>query len=115
MKCLACSYDNPGTAAFCKGCGAKLDLSVDEIQSAMVETQKDEKKKATEYWLRQTMFLSFLGLVAAITFYVFAGAQETDSYFVPSARGEAALMRIEPKVEIEPQLKPIMFELRKSP
>src|SRR6185437_3678295 len=26
MRCSSCNHDNPGDAAFCEGCGAKLEL-----------------------------------------------------------------------------------------
>ena len=96
MKCLQCEFDNPATATFCKGCGAKLDLSATEIKAALIEKQKGEQKKATEYWLRQSLFLSSVAFVAAMTFFVVTRDAPKDSYYVPAASKKADYIRIQP-------------------
>lgn len=109
MNCLQCGYDNPATGLFCKSCGAKLDLSADEIESALVEKQKGEKKKATEYWMRQSLFLSIVLFVAAMTFYIVTGGAPEGTYFTPSATKGSSSVRLVPTFDIEPSIeKPLL-------
>ena len=109
MNCLQCGYDNPATGLFCKSCGGKLDLSADEIESALVEKQKGEKKKATEFWMQQSLFLSIVLFVAAVTCFIFTGGAPEGTYYTPSATKGASFGKVKPKFDIAPRIeKPLL-------
>lgn len=111
MNCLQCGYDNPATGSFCKSCGAKLDLSADEIESALVEKQKGEKKKATEYWMRQSLFLSIVVFVAALTFFFVTGGAPEGTYYTPSAAKGSSYSKLPPKFDLMPRLQKPLYPL----
>lgn len=115
MKCLTCEFENPGTAAFCKQCGAKLDLTVEEIAASLVANQKIEKKKQTEYWMRQSLFLSAVAFLAAMTFYIFSGGgpEEGAAYYVPAATTKSEYAKLESKFDPSVLSKRPLFTLVK--
>ena len=75
-----------------------MDLTAEEIHDALVEKQKGEKKKAAEYWVRQSLFLSSMIFLGAITFFIFSGGGPTDTYYVPSAAKGSNYIKIHPSV-----------------
>lgn len=111
MKCITCEYDNPATVTFCKGCGGKLDLSAAEIQATMIEKQKGQQEKATEYWLRQSMFLSGCAFVAALTFFIVTMRAPEGSYYVPSASKESRYIEVKPGFNSERLVERPLFPL----
>jgi uncharacterized membrane protein YvbJ len=104
MKCLKCNFDNPSQLLFCKQCGAKMDLTADEIKAALVQQQKGEQKKATEYYMQQSLFFSILVLLAAVTLYWFGGSPPSAQYEVPSISRKGNTRAITPGVDIAPRL-----------
>lgn len=113
MRCLTCQFENSGTAAFCKKCGAKLDLTVDEIAASLVENQKNQKKKQTEYWMRQSLFFSAVAFVAALTLFFFSGGGPEATYYVPAASRKSEYVKLESKFDPSTLLKRPLFPLLK--
>lgn len=78
MKCLACNFDNPGTAAYCKKCGKKLNLTHEEIQSALKEKAAGESAKNVEYQTRQILVVAIAFFVLTLTLRIVAAGMRPD-------------------------------------
>lgn len=105
MKCLICSFNNPATVSFCKKCGGKMDLSADEIQSALVEAQKLEKKDTGEKNVRNYLFLAIVLFLASLTFWIFSGGGPEKTRHVPSASRDSSYTKIKPTMQMKPRVK----------
>lgn len=111
MNCLVCGLDNPATVTFCKKCGAKLDLTADEIQAALVEKQKVEKKKVAEYWVHNGLLLSAALFLLSITLFIMSGGMPQKTYNVPSAAREATYIEIQPDFDAMKYMQPVLYPL----
>lgn len=48
MECASCGFDNPVNTLYCKGCGAKMDLSPEQVRAAVQKELAYERSKAIE-------------------------------------------------------------------
>jgi hypothetical protein len=104
MKCIRCQFENPATVTFCKKCGGAMDLSAEEIESALVDAQKIEKKQAAEQNMRNSLFFSMILFGAAVTFYVFSGGGPEETYSVPSGSRDTDYLQMKPAIDYEPRI-----------
>lgn len=109
MNCLVCGLDNPATVTFCKKCGAKLDLTAEEIQAALVEKEKIEKKKMTEHYVHNTLLFSIALFLLALTCFFMTGGIPEKTYNVPSAAWDGAVDRSGSAFQIQPDFDPLRF------
>lgn len=110
MKCVHCGQDNPGTMAYCKRCGKKLNLSHQEVQAALKEKATKESAKNVEYQTRQILVVAVVFFILMATLKVVAAglgpANENDFLvFVPAvSMGEQEGGYSEVPYEFQPPL-----------
>lgn len=81
-----------------------MDLSADEIQAALVEHQKREKKEAGQQNMLQNLFLAIVLFLASLTFWIFAGGGPDKAVYVPSASRDSTYPKIKPVMQVKPRI-----------
>lgn len=87
MKCLMCGNDNPASVTYCKRCGKKLNLSHQEIQTALKAKAEMESAKNVEYQARQFLVVASVLFILALTLRVMAARlrpAEEPLVFIPA-------------------------------
>lgn len=107
MQCFHCGSKNSGGVLHCIKCGAKLDMTADDIQRFYAQKVRDEKKRAAEYYARRLFFFSIVLLLISITFMVMAGGVLKESSYIPSASLNAEFVKV--RFEIEPDIRPLFI------
>lgn len=102
MNCLQCNHKNPGTLQYCQRCGAKMDFTADEIQSALVEKARSEVVEQTGFHAKRLLALAVVLFLTAATFLVLSGGAPEEAHYVPSIGNGAKYLEVEAK--IDPQL-----------
>ncbi len=114
MNCLKCGQKNPMTGGYCQRCGAKLDMTADEIRDSLVEKAKGEAQKSSEFYAKQFLWLGVIVLMLAFSLLWLSTGAPQESYYMPSNTQGAKYLEGEPK--LDPQLpKPLIpLEPRKK-
>jgi uncharacterized membrane protein YvbJ len=107
VQCFHCGNKNTGGVIYCIKCGAKLDMTADEIQSFYAQKVRDEKKQAAEHHARRLLYFSVVLLLISITFMVMAGGVTKESSYIPSASLNAEFVKV--RYEIEPEIRPLFI------
>ncbi len=120
MKCVLCGHDNPGTATYCRSCGKKLDLTHEEIKSALEEKAKEESSKNVEYQANQFVVLAVAFFLLMLTLRILAAGLRPDDdhlIFVPSVSAGEKATYAETPYEFMPPLEmdPLPLEMPKDP
>jgi hypothetical protein len=95
VQCFFCQAKNTGGVLYCVKCGAKLDMTADEIQAYYAQKVRDEKKHAAEFHARRLLYFSIVLLLIAITFWVMAGEAPENTSYIPSATVHTEYMKME--------------------
>src|SRR5436190_6673857 len=113
MNCLKCNHQNPGTIAYCRKCGAKMDFTADEIAGSLVEKAREETAQNTEHYARHTLtFAAVIFLVSATLFLLSLGSPEESYHGRALSRG-AEHVKVEFKISPDIKKLSIPFEIRK--
>ena len=111
MNCLTCGHNNPGTAGYCQKCGARLDLTADEIADALVEKAKGEVVQTTEHYARQSLVFAALLLLIMFTLLIVSGGAPEDAYQIPSVSSGADHVKMEGfKLDLDLKAQRVPFE-----
>jgi hypothetical protein len=84
MQCPRCGTDNVLGVSFCRGCGAKLELTDDQAQLHAVASVKHENWQRAFKSLNRTLYLFVLALIGSLAFRGCARS-EVAGEFGPSA------------------------------
>lgn len=114
MYCLHCKHKNPGTLQYCQRCGAKMDFTADEIQSALVEKARDEVVEETGFHAKRLLALAIVLFVTAGTFFALSFGAPEEAYYVPSIGQGARYLEVETKLDPQLPRLPVPFEARKK-
>lgn len=87
MKCLRCGFRNAATVGYCQKCGAKIDLTVDEIQDALVDKARGEQAASTAHYAQQSLFFAVVIFMFVLTVFVLTGGTRSDVSALPSIVG----------------------------
>ncbi len=109
MNCLTCGYKNPATVSYCQKCGARMDLTADEIRNSLVEKARDEVLRNTEFYARQSVVFAAVLLLLALTLIVLAGGAPAETYHIPSASNGAKHVGV--SYDLEVKMKKLMIPL----
>jgi uncharacterized membrane protein YvbJ len=107
MQCFACGTKNTGGVTYCAKCGAKLDMTADEIQSYYAQKVRDEKRTAAEFYSRRLLIFSVVLLLISITFLIMAGGAGENTSYIPSAASQSEFVRWD--YEIEPDYRGLLI------
>ena len=110
MNCLSCGFKNPMTVRYCQGCGARLDLTIEEIQASLVAKKRGEKLGSAEESGFQMLVFGSAVLLFAITVFFMVGTAPDDSYFIPSASNGSRYVEVEYTVKKEMNKMPIPLD-----
>ena len=89
MNCLQCQNPNPATVQFCQRCGARLNLTHDEIRDSLIEKASQERADKTAQNARQLLVLGIILFVGALTLFFAAGSPPEGALHLPSASENA--------------------------
>lgn len=101
MNCLTCGHKNPGTVSYCQACGAKLDLTADEIRDALVEKARGEVIKSTEFYATQSIKFAVVILLIMVTLFVLASGAPEEIYDIPSVSTGTGHLSLDFKAKVE--------------
>lgn len=107
MNCLVCGFKNPMTVRYCQGCGARLDLTADEIQASLIQKKRGEKIDSAEQSGVQALVFGSAALLLGITVFVLVPEAPDDTYFIPSASNGSRYVEVEYTVKKEMNKMPI--------
>lgn len=103
MNCIQCQNPNPATVQFCQRCGARLNLTSDEIRDTLIERASLERQDKTSQNARQALVFGIILFVASITLYIAAGKPPEGAVHLPSASESSSYgdfkYRYEPEME----------------
>ena len=85
MNCIQCQNPNPATVQFCQRCGARLNLTADEIRDTLIERAAQERADKTTQNARQMLVFGIIVFIAAITLFFAAGNAPEGAVHLPSA------------------------------
>ena len=95
MHCLSRGFSNPLTVLFCQSCGARLDLTADEIQASYIDKKRSENIKSAEQHGQNLLLFALAGFLLAITIFAMTGGAPDESYFIPSASNGSKYVEVE--------------------
>src|SRR5436305_5473916 len=101
MNCLKCNHQNPGTIAYCRKCGAKMDFTADEIAGSLVETAREETAQNTEHYAKHTLTFAAVLFLLSLTLFVLSFGAPEESYYVPALSRGAEHVKVEFKLSPE--------------
>jgi hypothetical protein len=74
---------------FCQRCGARLNLTADEIRDTLIERASQERADKTAQNARQALVFGIILFVAALTLYFAAGSPPKGAVHLPSSSENA--------------------------
>lgn len=107
MNCLSCGFKNPMTVGYCQQCGARMDLTADEIQASLVHKKKGERRASAEEYSTHALVFGVVVLLIALTAFVMSGGAPEKAYVVPSVSSGVGYMELEESLTAE--LKPLLI------
>ena len=113
MNCITCGHKNAATVSYCQKCGAKMDLTGDEIADSLVEKVRGEKASNTEYYARQSVTFAAIILLIMVTLLVLAAGAPEESYRIPSSTFGSKYVEVGYKLNLEVPRPMIPFEVKK--
>jgi len=89
MNCIQCQNPNPATVQFCQRCGARLNLTADEIRDTLIERASQERADKTAQNAKQMLVFGIITLIASLTLFFAAGSAPEGAVHLPSAAENA--------------------------
>jgi|SRR5688572_24425136 len=99
MNCIQCQNANPATVQYCQRCGARLNLTADEIRDTLIERASLERQDKTSQNARQALVFGIILFVASLTLLIAAGSPPEGALHLPSASEGAKYTEFEYKYE----------------
>src|SRR5688500_10275018 len=115
MNCIQCSNPNPATVQFCQRCGARLNLTADEIRDTLIERASMERQDKTSANARQALVFGIILFVAAVTLYIAAGKPAEGAVHLPSISESAGYGDYEYRYEPSVSKALVPFEKNRKP
>ena len=113
MQCLKCGHKNPGTIAYCRKCGAKMDFTAEEIAGSLAETARKETAASTEFYAKQGLTFAAIVFLLSLTLYVLSFGAPEGSYYMPALSRSAKHVKVEFKLDPQVQKLSVPLEIRK--
>jgi hypothetical protein len=99
MNCLQCNHANPATVQYCQQCGARLDLTQEEIRDTLIQRASKERADKTALNARQALLFGIIMFLAGLTLFLAAGTPPMGATYLPSASSGAEYVEIKYKYE----------------
>lgn len=116
MNCIQCQNPNPATVQFCQRCGARLNLTADEIRDTFIERASQERADKTSQNARQALVFGIVLFVASLTLFIAAGSPPEGAVHLPSSAEGARYGEFEYRYEPEVQKALVPYEtVRRKP
>jgi hypothetical protein len=115
MNCLQCQNPNPATVQFCQRCGARLNLTHDEIRDSLIEKASQERADKTSQNARQALVFGIILFVAAVTLFFAAGSPPEGAVHLPSASENSKYGEFEYQYEPGVRKALVPFEKARKP
>jgi len=101
MNCLQCNNSNPATVQYCQRCGARLNLTADEIRDTLIQRVEVERAEKTAANARQGLVFGIVLFLVAVTLFLAVGKAPSGALHLPSASKDAGYVEIRYKYEPE--------------
>jgi uncharacterized membrane protein YvbJ len=86
MKCIQCGFDNEAREEYCRACGMKVQVSLEDVEADLISKADRQMEEATELEIRRWLIVSICLFLLALTAKVFYGpATWPKFYAVPSS------------------------------
>ena len=89
MNCIECQHPNPATVQYCQQCGARLNLTADEIHESLVQKESQARADKTVLDARRLLVFGVILFVASVTLFFAAGKADEGATHLPSAAESA--------------------------
>jgi hypothetical protein len=99
MNCLQCNNTNPATVQYCQRCGAKLNLTADEIRDTLIQRVEVERAGKTAQNARQGLVFGIVVFLVAVTLFLAVGKAPSGALHLPSASKDAGYVEIRYRYE----------------
>ena len=114
MNCIQCQNPNPATVQYCQRCGAKLNLTADEIRDTLIERESLARSDKTEQNARQALVFGIVLLLASLTLYFAAGTAPEGGVHLPSAAQSGSYGEFQYRYEPDVTMERVPFEERRK-
>lgn len=115
MNCIQCQNPNPATVQYCQRCGARLNLTHDEIRDSLIEKASLERQDKTGQNARQALVFGIILFVASLTLYIAAGKPPEGAVHLPSASEGAKYTEFGYRFEPQVTKALVPFETKRKP
>ena len=115
MNCIQCQNPNPATVQYCQRCGARLNLTADEIRDTLIERESADRAGKTVQNSRQALFFGIVLFVASLTLFIAAGSPPQGAVHLPSAAESAGYGEFQYKFEPEMTKALVPYEVNRKP
>ncbi|NUN50490.1 MAG: hypothetical protein HUU15_16880 [Candidatus Brocadiae bacterium] len=110
MKCVVCGFDNEAREAYCRACGSKVEMSLDDVHVDLIGRADLQMEQASEEeirrWLVGMIALFMVVLTAKV---LFGPGSWPTNYVIPSSGASADYAVVEFKWEVP--LQPVPAKL----
>jgi uncharacterized membrane protein YvbJ len=90
MKCVICGFDNEAREAYCRACGSKMQITLDQVEGDLVAKADQQMEQKTEEEIRRYLVVAICLFLISLTAKVLYGpATWPSAYLVPSAAQSA--------------------------
>ncbi|HZN63182.1 MAG TPA: zinc ribbon domain-containing protein [Planctomycetota bacterium] len=115
MNCIQCQNPNPATVQFCQRCGARLNLTADEIRDTLIERESLARVDKTNQNAKQALFFGIVMFIASLTLYIAAGSPPRGAVHLPSAAESATYGEFQYRYEPEMSKARVPYEVNRKP
>ncbi len=115
MNCIQCQNPNPATVQFCQRCGARLNLTADEIRDTLIERASQERADKTAQNAKQALLFGIILFVASLTLFIAAGSAPEGAVHLPSAAESAQYGEFEYRFVPEVTKARVPYEMKRKP
>ena len=99
MNCLQCNHPNPATVQYCQQCGARLDLTQEEIRDTLIGRAHKERADKTAQNAKQALTFGIVLFLVGLTLFLAVGTPPVGAMYLPSASAGAEFVEIKYKYE----------------
>ena len=90
MKCMQCGFDNEAREAYCRACGRKMAVSLDQVEVDLIGKADRQNEQTTEEEIRRWLVVAICLFLVALTAKVLFGPSTWPTNYVIPASGKTA-------------------------